>query len=656
MHAQFIERNTAEDMDKEVALYFNDLKIPVTDLGEEASIPDLIGEKILQNRLKFDLEEDDDIYGGYGRLNNAYPYRQFNQYAKTLKTKEIKTAVLENECLTAVFLLEYGGRLWSLTDKKTGKNLLYTNDVLKFRNLAVRNAWFSGGVEWNIGIIGHTPYTTAPLYAAVLENGDVPVLRMYEYERIRKVYYQMDFWMEPKEPVLNCRMRIMNETQNVTPMYWWSNMAVPEFEKGKIIVPARKAFTFDNDRVCKVDIPYVKGTDILHYNNIPVSVDYFFDIEETEPKYIANVNEKGYGLLQLSTKRLKSRKLFSWGHTPASRHWQEFLTQDSGNYIEIQAGLGKTQYGCIPMGPLTAWEWMEQYGPIQLTPEQMAASHEDAFQKLTTQLVAEQRLERLEKKLRDTKEMARTKGRLIQKGSGYGAMEVQNKMSSHLEFALEEEGLKKWMQFRETGLLHCQSPLEKPDEFFQDDAVFQMLQKTIGDKNKENWYAHYHLGVQYCINGDLEKAEQTLTAAARLSENPWVCHGLGCLYLRKGQRQASAHWILKGLGMRKKDISYLKESFKLLLMNKSYAAMEQAYQELDAEEQTMERLKLYHVLALHQLGRYEEAAALLTEAGGILPEDIREGEVSIESLWKDLNEKLSGRLGEVPYQYLFRTY
>ena len=108
--------------------------------------------------------------------------------------------------------------------------------------------------------------------------------------------------------------------------------------------------------------------------------------------------------------------------------------------------------------------------------------------------------------------------------------------------------------------------------------------------------------------------------------------------------------------MRKKDISYLKESFKLLLMNKSYAAMEQAYQELDAEEQTMERLKLYHVLALHQLGRYEEAAALLTEDGGILPEDIREGEVSIESLWKDLNEKLSGRLGEVPYQYLFRTY
>ena len=334
MDWQVREREDDEDMDRNVRLYFEDLKIQAVSLGDEASIPDLIGETILQNRLEFELEEDDEIYGGYGRLGNAYPYRQLNQYDGVLKEKKIRTAVLENEYLKAVFLPEYGGRLWSLMDKKTGKNLLYTNDVLKFRNLAVRNAWFSGGVEWNIGIIGHSPYTISPLYTAVLEEGDFPVLRMYEYERIRKVYYQMDFWME-KEPVLNCRMRIMNESREVVPMYWWSNMAVPEFENGKIIVPAGKAFTFNENKVIKVDIPYVNGADIVHYNNIPVSVDYFFDIEDTEPKYIANVDAEGYGLLQISTKRLRSRKLFSWGHTPAAGHWQEFLTKDAGNYVEI---------------------------------------------------------------------------------------------------------------------------------------------------------------------------------------------------------------------------------------------------------------------------------------------------------------------------------
>ena len=134
---------------------------------------------------------------------------------------------MENDHLKAVFLPEYGGRLWELWDKNTGKILLYTNDVLRFSNLAIRNAWFSGGVEWNISLIGHTPFTTEPLYTAVTKTeAGAPVLRFYEYERIRKVPYQMDFWLEEEDRFLNCRMRIVNESDQVVPMYWWSNIAV----------------------------------------------------------------------------------------------------------------------------------------------------------------------------------------------------------------------------------------------------------------------------------------------------------------------------------------------------------------------------------------------------------------------------------------------
>lgn len=293
-------------------LEFAKKKIRMAVLGEESSVPDLLGERILQNELEFRLEEDDEIYEGYGRKSSAYPYRQYNDYTRELSEREIRTAVLENDCLKAVFLPEYGGRLWELWDKKQGRNLLYTNDVLRFSNLAVRNAWFSGGVEWNIGIIGHSPLTTEPLYTAEteLENG-IPVLRMYEYERIRGVPYQMDFWLEPDSPFLNCRMRIVNERSEVVPMYWWSNMAVCEYEGGRIIVPAEKAFTFGDGAVYKTSLPFVKGIDITDYKKIPKSTDYFFDIPEKSPKYIANVDRTGYGLLQVSTARLRARKLFS---------------------------------------------------------------------------------------------------------------------------------------------------------------------------------------------------------------------------------------------------------------------------------------------------------------------------------------------------------
>lgn len=96
--------------------------------------------------------------------------------------------------------------------------------------------------------------------------------------------------------------------------------------------------------------------DSLHfYNNIPNQVDYFFDIPRNVPKYIAHVDSHGYGLLHLSTERLRSRKLFCWGHNEGSDNWQHFLTQNAGPYVEIQGGLGKTQYGCIPMAPHTAY-------------------------------------------------------------------------------------------------------------------------------------------------------------------------------------------------------------------------------------------------------------------------------------------------------------
>ena len=80
------------------------------DLGEESCVPDLLGERILQNSLKFYLDETDEIYEGYGKVADSYPYRQRNNYTRQLKEKQIRTAVLENDRLKAVFLPDYQGQ------------------------------------------------------------------------------------------------------------------------------------------------------------------------------------------------------------------------------------------------------------------------------------------------------------------------------------------------------------------------------------------------------------------------------------------------------------------------------------------------------------------------------------------------------------------
>ena len=101
----------------------------------------------------------------YGRVPSVLPYLQQSAYGRELVDLEHAVAVLENDRLRATFLLGWGGRLWSLVDRRTGRELLHRPATLQLANLALRDALFAGGVEWNLGLTGHTALTCEPLHA-----------------------------------------------------------------------------------------------------------------------------------------------------------------------------------------------------------------------------------------------------------------------------------------------------------------------------------------------------------------------------------------------------------------------------------------------------------------------------------------------------------
>lgn len=646
---------------KPILTFQNEL-FSVSDLGPENSVPDLIPGENIQNKTNFFLDEDDEIYEGYGKRETAFPYRQYTCYTRTQKEKELPTAILENRFLKATFLPTYGGRLWSLIDKTTGENLLYTNDVIRPSNLAIRNAWFSSGVEWNISMIGHTPFTMEPLFTSKLEKEDgTPVLRMYEYERVRKVTYQMDFWLEENSRFLNCRMRIFNQTDEMVPMYWWSNMAVPEYEGGRIIVPAKEAFTNREDGVYKVDIPMVNGNDISKYKEIPNQVDYFFHIPKESPKYIANINKNGYGLLHLSTSRLVSRKLFSWGKNEASDNWQDFLTEHAGRYVEIQGGLGKTQYGCIPMAPHTAWEWVELYGAVQTSKDVSSSSYEQALREMNQ--IVEQQLQILQPEtiLSSTKLLAKQPAQLIQTGNGYGALENalrsyrgESQLSSHLDFGTLPSQYKEWMDFLETGHFPEKDPLEVPYDFMADDTFYKKLKETIQTINHQNWYAFYQLGLYYFQKNNIDASTECFIESMTLEPNPWAYHGLSVIYLKNQKNHGAIEFILKGYEMRKDDLSYLKETLKILLLAKGYEEIKKLYHTLPKDFAEESRVLFDYLIALARTGQEKEVLDYLNEHHLVL-EDLRECETSLGSLWEEVYERVNGDKGTLPKKYNYHS-
>lgn len=336
----------------------------VAELGEESPLP-MVGAP-LENPYRISGDVPQEIIDGslFGNPLNLYPFQEQDGYTRVRTQRALTTVVLENARLRAVFLPELGGRLWELFDKSAGKQLLRSPDTIQFANLGLRNAWFAGGIEWNIGTRGHSPTTCSPLHAALLRTPDgLDVLRMWEFDRLREVVFQIDAWLPEDSPVVYVAVRLRNPNDFPVPMYWWTNAAVPQSPQHRVVVPADSAFASNYDggisRVVPTDDD---GVDCTWPTNNHRARDFFFDIPEKQRRWILNADENGDGLAMVSTAGLRGRKLFVWGEGEGGHRWQHWLSPDGGQYAEIQAGLAQTQFQHLEMPAAAEWRWVEAYG------------------------------------------------------------------------------------------------------------------------------------------------------------------------------------------------------------------------------------------------------------------------------------------------------
>ena len=117
------------------------INILSADFGKESTLPP-ISETLSLNTIsnEFRLDEDDGLFVNYGVMECAHPYKYQNMYNRDLKPTEYDCVILENEYIKATFMPNFGGKLWSLYDKKENRELLFKNSVVRPCNLAVGTA------------------------------------------------------------------------------------------------------------------------------------------------------------------------------------------------------------------------------------------------------------------------------------------------------------------------------------------------------------------------------------------------------------------------------------------------------------------------------------------------------------------------------------
>ena len=256
--------------------------------------------------------------------------------------------------------------------------------------------------------------------------------------------------------------------------------------------------------------------------------------------------------MQCSTARQQGRKMFNWGMGPGGRRWQRHLTDRDAPYVEIQAGLARTQYECLPMPPDTHWHWTEAYGLMEADP---GTVHGADWPAATRQV--EQRLEKLlpaaDLEARDALPVdwsAAARAPFLHRGSGWGALEVRRWIYEGLtpaevmklfpEDSLED-AQRPWADMLETGRF---VPVNDTPAGYQTDNFWDgCLRDSLTDTEANHAAAWYHLGVVNWVAGDRELAREAWNTSSDLEPTAGVCFALGVLAEEEsGPEAATDHY------------------------------------------------------------------------------------------------------------------
>ena len=351
------------------------LSLPMSRLGPPSNLPRLCWQQPTPNRdtpPNFGLSAEESSQSFNWGEDSILPYQVSDDYDRDLKPGRLEVLVIENGRLRAVVAPSLGGRLLELKDLSTGRDLVFRNPVFQPANLAALNAWFSGGIEWNGLIPGHTPFTCAPVFAGVRETPEGPILRIYEFDRIVEATWQIDLFMPADSARLFAHGRIVNPSAEPRLAYWWSNIAAPMAPGTRVLSHADYSIEhiWPGNNLGRCDFPRADW-DASYPEQWENATSVFFRATSAPRLFIASVDRHGYGLAQTATSEMRGRKFFYFGSAVGGQNWMDYLSRPGeGQYLEIQSGITPTQNQRFVLAPGEAREWTEAFMPVQLDPHQ----------------------------------------------------------------------------------------------------------------------------------------------------------------------------------------------------------------------------------------------------------------------------------------------
>lgn len=603
-----------------------------------------------------------------GCHTKTLPYTVQDRYSRKRIPLRLKCITLENEYLRAEFLPEYGGRLYSLFDKENGVDLVMRNPVIQPGNLAIRNAWLSGGIEWNIGSIGHTATTCDNVFCARLKDGNGnDFLRIYEFERMKSVFWQVDFHLPDGSKHLIVHVRAVNPCDFDTTTYWWSNVAAVDEGGTRVLASGESIISFVGSDMRYERLPYITAmpdADVSYPSNATRSFDYFIQPNTPdECTWEAAAFPDGSTLYERSTPPLSFKKMFCWGNHHAGNHWQEFLSdgEGTGYYVEIQAGIAPSQLHDRILHAHETVEWTQCFGGVRGDKDKLHNRDyfiaRDYLGTVIGERISSEAITELNERLKVVADTTVTEKDLIHLGSGFGATEIarmekdgDGKAPKTMLFPRFTVGKEEspWLYLIENGILPPENGRYYTPSFNVSDKWLRHIKNSLDREGGRTWYSLMQYGIAVYDGVDNTKlaadaysdgdrdyraaeAERAWKASIELCPTAITYRNLAILEEQRGNSaQAEAYYDLAlSCEGAFDDFALTAEFMGLLLRNGKHSKVWSIYETLPENCKTADRVRIFTASAAVKLDKFDYLDGFFKEEHY----DIREGENSLTDVW-----------------------
>ncbi len=310
------------------------------------------------------------------RMGNIYPYYRFDGYSRTGKNQQWKVIGMENPYIKVVVAPQIGGKVWGAVEKSSNRAFIYYNKVVKFRDIAMRGPWTSGGIEFNFGAIGHSPTTATPVDYLIKENSDGSVgCIVGAMDLPSRTRWRVNIRLPKDKAYFETESTWYNPGPLHQSYYHWTNAAADIGEDLHFHYPGTfyidhggNAFSWPIDE---------KGRNISIYanNNFGSNKSYHVLGQYTE-HFGGYWKHSDFGFGHWSFYDHKpGKKLWLWALSRQGAIWKDLLT-DQGNkqYIEFQSGRLLNQAGMTSsqtpfkhayFAPFVFDKWSETWFPVK---------------------------------------------------------------------------------------------------------------------------------------------------------------------------------------------------------------------------------------------------------------------------------------------------